>query len=996
MANDALDPAKYQQIVALLKQIRRGYADLGKANPFNKKDANAFVNEMGNANDAIITLVDALDDVDKQLDSVGKNAKAYYETFIGLNGAIKKQNEALNVTKRASAAIQGITEKLKNDQEDLERLDSKALQKLRQKYKIQQSNLKIANKSLLVDKNGNELSAINLQRRLASKVVSGEITQGHADLVMEMKGEVNVLDDIDKKIQSRLDKEKKIADNQSLLNDSFGQAGGLLKKMGLGKYAGIFDDMSKNASDLTEKLHDQQESAVAFNKELEEAQKSGERMDESFEDVMGDADIEAEVLSKSLVDGAKAFKKEMLLALDVAIFKGLKNGVKEFGDSRAALAKTFGLSRDDANALRTDLIYAADSSQGMAFSIEDSHKAMQEFNAEIGGAVRLSRDELETFSNLTEELGLTNEQAAQFVKTAKLSGQNATDLTAQYRGQVAILAMQENSAVNQQDVFAEIGNISAANRLSMEGQGKSLANAAFQSQKLGLSQAQMENTANSLLDFESSIAAEMEAELMTGKQLNLEDARRAALMGDQEGLAKAIGREIGTAAEFGEYNVLQQNALAKAFGMSRDELAETLETQEMLGGRFKSIGDATKKYNKLLEEGKSTKEIEVELGSQALADQIAAKAAADRFSDSMTKLKDKLTPIMDLLGSILDGINDMIEGAGKISGLFESIGKYMGIISGIRIFARFKAGLGVLKKMFGFLTKIAEKAGGVASMLGFGSKAAEQTVKSGGDVAKGVVSSTASAGTKATASAGGGIMGSLKGFIGGGVSKIGSFFEKLNPITRLKDALKGVLGKKALGGTLKSLTKRIPLIGSFIEGIFANSDIKGMIASGEPVADINQMVGERVSEGIGSIVGSVGGMAAVQALNVAPGLGLALTPVAGIAGDWLGRNLGGFIARSVGAEGLGKIVRNTFYDKESQAAGIAEDFISRPGQPIQKFRADDIILGATSPFGRGGNDNREVVMLLKDLIIAINKGGDVYLDGAKVGKSLALATSRMG
>ena len=991
MANDALDPAKYQQIVALLKQIRRGYADLGKANPFNKKDANAFVNEMGNANDAIITLVDALDDVDKQLDSVGKNAKAYYETFIGLNGAIKKQNEALNVTKRASAAIQGITEKLKNDQEDLERLDSKALQKLRQKYKIQQSNLKIANKSLLVDRNGNELSAINLQRRLASKVVSGEITQGHADLVMEMKGEVNVLDDIDKKIQSRLDKEKKIADNQSLINESFGQAGGLLKKMGLGKYSGIFDDMSKSANELTEELYDQNDSMEAFNKQM--GLKEG---DVDYATPLTDAQIESEVLSKSLVDGAKAFKKELLAALDVAIYKGLKSGIKEFGDSRAALAKTFGLGRDDADALRSSLILAADSSQGMAFSIEDSHKAMQEFNAEIGGAVKLSRDELETFSNLTEELGLTNEQAAQFVKTAKLGGKNATDLTAQYRGQVAILAMQENSAVNQQDVFAEIGNISAANRLSMEGQGKSLANAAFQSQKLGLSQAQMENTANSLLDFESSIAAEMEAELMTGKQLNLEDARRAALMGDQEGLAKAIGREIGTAAEFGEYNVLQQNALAKAFGMSRDELAETLETQEMLGGRFKSIGDATEKYNKLLEEGKSTKEIEVELGSQALADQIAAKAAADRFSDSMTKLKDKLTPIMDLLGSILDGINDMIEGAGKISGLFESIGKYMGIISGIRIFARFKAGLGVLKKMFGFLTKIAEKAGGVASMLGFGSKAAEQTVKSGSDVTKGVVSSTTSAGTKATASAGGGIMGGLKGFIGGGVSKIGSFFEKLNPITRLKDALKGVLGKKALGGTLKSLTKRIPLIGSFIEGIFANSDIKGMIASGEPVADINQMVGERVSEGIGSIVGSVGGMAAVQALNVAPGLGLALTPVAGIAGDWLGRNLGGFIARSVGAEGLGKIVRNTFYDKESQAAGIAEDFISRPGQPIQKFRADDIILGATSPFGRGGNDNREVVMLLKDLIIAINKGGDVYLDGAKVGKSLALATSRMG
>ena len=120
-------------------------------------------------------------------------------------------------------------------------------------------------------------------------------------------------------------------------------------------------------------------------------------------------------------------------------------------------------------------------------------------------------------------------------------------------------------------------------------------------------------------------------------------------------------------------------------------------------------------------------------------------------------------------------------------------------------------------------------------------------------------------------------------------------------------------------------------------------------------------------------------MAAIQALNVAPGLGLALTPVAGIAGDWLGRNLGGFLARSIGAEGLGGIVRSTFYDKESQAAGIggdtAEDFISRPGQPIQKFRADDIIMGGTSLTGGGGSG--QVEALLKELISAVNSGGDV-------------------
>ena len=71
----------------------------------------------------------------------------------------------------------------------------------------------------------------------------------------------------------------------------------------------------------------------------------------------------------------------------------------------------------------------------------------------------------------------------------------------------------------------------------------------------------------------------------------------------------------------------------------------------------------------------------------------------------------------------------------------------------------------------------------------------------------------------------------------------------------------------------------------------------------------------------------------------------------------------------------------------------AADFISRPGQPIQKFRKDDVIVGGTS---LGGGGNREVTALLKELIVAVKEGGDVYMDGNKVGKSLALVTSNMG
>jgi len=84
--------------------------------------------------------------------------------------------------------------------------------------------------------------------------------------------------------------------------------------------------------------------------------------------------------------------------------------------------------------------------------------------------------------------------------------------------------------------------------------------------------------------------------------------------------------------------------------------------------------------------------------------------------------------------------------------------------------------------------------------------------------------------------------------------------------------------------------------------------------------------------------------------------------------------------------------RQEALQNKATSGDTASDFISRPGQPIQKFRKDDLIVGGTS-LGSGGG---EVVTLLKELIVAVKNGGDVYMDGAKVGKSLVLSSSRMG
>jgi hypothetical protein len=67
----------------------------------------------------------------------------------------------------------------------------------------------------------------------------------------------------------------------------------------------------------------------------------------------------------------------------------------------------------------------------------------------------------------------------------------------------------------------------------------------------------------------------------------------------------------------------------------------------------------------------------------------------------------------------------------------------------------------------------------------------------------------------------------------------------------------------------------------------------------------------------------------------------------------------------------------------------AEDFISRPGQPIQKFRKDDVIIGGTS---LGGGSDEEIKTLLKELVNAVKAGGNVYLDSNKVGTAMAMGT----
>ena len=125
---------------------------------------------------------------------------------------------------------------------------------------------------------------------------------------------------------------------------------------------------------------------------------------------------------------------------------------------------------------------------------------------------------------------------------------------------------------------------------------ESLTAAAAQASKLGLSISNISTAAGKMLNIETSIAAEMEAEVLLGKQLNLEKAREAALMGDSETLMKELVKNAGSLEEFNSMNVIQKQKLAEALGLNVADLQKMVQEEKTSSTTWGKITSEASKY----------------------------------------------------------------------------------------------------------------------------------------------------------------------------------------------------------------------------------------------------------------------------------------------------------------------------------------------------------------------------------------------------------------
>ena len=161
---------------------------------------------------------------------------------------------------------------------------------------------------------------------------------------------------------------------------------------------------------------------------------------------------------------------------------------------------------------------------------------------------------------------------------------------------VAPTAVLEDIASNT-EVFAKFGKEGAENFIKTS----------IAAKKLGIDMSSITSAAEGLLDIEGSISKQMEAEVLLGRQLNLDAARQAALQGDYLTLTKELANQVGSVAEFNQMNAIQQQALADSLGMSVADTRKMVENQDKLAGlseealnHYKETGEIQEASNSCL------------------------------------------------------------------------------------------------------------------------------------------------------------------------------------------------------------------------------------------------------------------------------------------------------------------------------------------------------------------------------------------------------------
>ena len=311
--------------------------------------------------------------------------------------------------------------------------------------------------------------------------------------------------------------------------------------------------------------------------------------------------------------------------------------------------KELGLSYSSAIGLRDEMSQVANRSGDVFINSKKIQESFFTMSRELGFVADFSGQTLETMVNLEKRLGLAANEAAEMTMLFKLQSNNTEEIASSTFDTLTNTIKLGNVAVTPKQVFEEIAKTSTSIKVALGANPEAIGKAVIAAKQLGASLAEIDQIAASTLDFESSISNELEAELLTGKQLNLERARLLALNNDFAGVAEEITKQGIDFASFSTMNRIQQEAIASSLGLSRDTLSEMTLQQQM--------------------QTMSSEEIKNNFGEGAYQQSLSL-SASEKFAASVEKVKGLFSDVMVILTPLIDGVALLADLVGRVVGVF--------------------------------------------------------------------------------------------------------------------------------------------------------------------------------------------------------------------------------------------------------------------------------------------------------------------------------------
>ena len=562
---------------AELEELKKLYQDVdGLTQSAAEAEANRAV-QLGNSYQQLARLR-------KEYHDLTSDISTSLNIFHQITQEISKQNIGISESKKGYKGLTSIAEKLQYHQQGISELSSKEIIKLQEKAKQEKVRLKNAQdllKSKEIDISSEITSKKLVQQRteaeinaLTNKSSLSSVEYKKLGRLLSLQDRQNRnIDDLNSKL---LTTQAALTNNEAIINGTdegikslnlsldrtLLQTQNLEKALGLGGNAAKGIEKTLNnigLGDLSSKL-----GLDEVNKKMKE---TADKITEGGEKTAGFIG-KVRVLGAGIGEMGKQLAKNLLDPMVILGF--ILKGILAVDKAQTEYTRETGHSIDTVDTLNTSLITTA-----------DYIKAATELTRQFGVAADavFTKETLQEATEMVELMGMSNEEAGKLARLSKVSGTelkaNNEKIMASYSNFVKL----NKSGISAKSVFKDVANVSNTIALSFKGNSEAIAKSVMEAKKLGLTLEQVDKVAESLLNFEDSISAELEAELLTGKQINLEQARLYALNNDIAGLTEEIGNNQEIIESFSSGNRIEQEAIGKALGLNRDEMAKMIYDQ---------------------------------------------------------------------------------------------------------------------------------------------------------------------------------------------------------------------------------------------------------------------------------------------------------------------------------------------------------------------------------------------------------------------------------